>query len=257
MRSSRFRRPAISRTSGVTTLRRSRAETGHNQRAVDGPPSAEQVGARCSRPQPPGRRSGFETGREWSRFASKSRTPRRPKARARPLEALRLVVDLVRPGTQRGAVESEWESRAVLGVVEVVEAWLRDDGAGSATLSIGDRCTRWDDAAHGGPMIGLAPDRRKTLDVQRISVAGRGRVTASAFLETLRRVAEAFEFGSVAAVRCDGEAGEVGESAFSDAQADVRTANRSRASPCSQGRGRPSSSFSSQLEMSPPRSPSR
>ena len=36
-------------------------------------------------------------------------------------------------------VESEWESRAVLGVVEVVEAWLRDDGAESATLSIGDR----------------------------------------------------------------------------------------------------------------------
>jgi hypothetical protein len=36
-------------------------------------------------------------------------------------------------------VESEWESRAVLGVVEVVEAWLRDDGAGSAKLSVGDR----------------------------------------------------------------------------------------------------------------------
>ena len=36
-------------------------------------------------------------------------------------------------------VESEWESRAVLGVVEVVEAWLRDDGAGAAKLSIGDR----------------------------------------------------------------------------------------------------------------------
>ncbi len=35
-------------------------------------------------------------------------------------------------------VESEWESRAVAGVVEVVEAWLSDDGAGSATLSIGD-----------------------------------------------------------------------------------------------------------------------
>ena len=72
-------------------------------------------------------------------------------------------------------------------------------------------------------MIGLAPDRRKTLDaVQRISVAGRGRVTASAFLEDVCDVvAEAFEFESVAAARCDGEAGEVGESAFSDAaQAD-------------------------------------
>jgi hypothetical protein len=36
-------------------------------------------------------------------------------------------------------VESEWESRAVMGVVEVVEAWLAEDGGESATLSIGDR----------------------------------------------------------------------------------------------------------------------
>ena len=36
-------------------------------------------------------------------------------------------------------VESEWESRAVMGVVEVVQTWLREDGAESATLSIGDR----------------------------------------------------------------------------------------------------------------------
>ena len=36
-------------------------------------------------------------------------------------------------------VESEWESRAVMGVVDVVEAWLTEDGAESATLSIGDR----------------------------------------------------------------------------------------------------------------------
>jgi hypothetical protein len=36
-------------------------------------------------------------------------------------------------------VESEWESRAVRGVVEVVQAWLSEDGAESATLSIGDR----------------------------------------------------------------------------------------------------------------------
>ena len=36
-------------------------------------------------------------------------------------------------------VESERESRAVVGVVEVVEAWLEEDGAESATLSVGDR----------------------------------------------------------------------------------------------------------------------
>jgi hypothetical protein len=36
-------------------------------------------------------------------------------------------------------VESEWESRAVMGVLEVVEAWLDEEGAESATLSMGDR----------------------------------------------------------------------------------------------------------------------
>ena len=35
-------------------------------------------------------------------------------------------------------VESEWESRAVMGVLDVVEAWLSEDGAESATLSIGE-----------------------------------------------------------------------------------------------------------------------
>jgi hypothetical protein len=37
------------------------------------------------------------------------------------------------------SVESDWESRAVTGVLDVVEAWLSEDGAESATLSIGDR----------------------------------------------------------------------------------------------------------------------
>jgi hypothetical protein len=36
-------------------------------------------------------------------------------------------------------VESEWESRAVVGVVEVVEAWLEEGGAESATMSLGHR----------------------------------------------------------------------------------------------------------------------
>jgi len=37
------------------------------------------------------------------------------------------------------SVESDWESRAVMGVLEVVESWLSEDGAGSATLWLGDR----------------------------------------------------------------------------------------------------------------------
>jgi hypothetical protein len=36
-------------------------------------------------------------------------------------------------------VESEWESRAVNGVVDAVEAWLEDADLDSATLSIGNR----------------------------------------------------------------------------------------------------------------------
>ena len=39
-------------------------------------------------------------------------------------------------------VDSEWESRAVSGVVEAVQTWLSEDGAGSATLSIGKRSYR-------------------------------------------------------------------------------------------------------------------
>jgi signal transduction histidine kinase len=68
-------------------------------------------------------------------------------------------------------------------------------------------------------MIGLAPDRRKTLEVvRRISVAGRGGVTASVFLEDVcGAVAEAFEFDSVAAVRYDAETEEVREIAFAGA----------------------------------------
>jgi hypothetical protein len=36
-------------------------------------------------------------------------------------------------------VAGEWESRSVVQVVGAVEAWLMEDGADSATLSIGSR----------------------------------------------------------------------------------------------------------------------
>jgi len=36
-------------------------------------------------------------------------------------------------------VESEWESRAIAGVVEIVGSWLEEGGAESATLSVGGR----------------------------------------------------------------------------------------------------------------------
>jgi hypothetical protein len=36
-------------------------------------------------------------------------------------------------------VRSEWESRSVVLVLDAVEAWLAEDGIGSARLSIGER----------------------------------------------------------------------------------------------------------------------
>jgi hypothetical protein len=36
-------------------------------------------------------------------------------------------------------VESEWESRTVLALVDAVEAWFDDDEVDEATLSIGNR----------------------------------------------------------------------------------------------------------------------
>ncbi len=35
-------------------------------------------------------------------------------------------------------VESEWESRAVVGVLDAVEAWIDEEGGTGATLSIGE-----------------------------------------------------------------------------------------------------------------------
>jgi hypothetical protein len=40
---------------------------------------------------------------------------------------------------QEVRVRSEWESRAVVYVLDIVEAWLAEDGIDSAELSIGTR----------------------------------------------------------------------------------------------------------------------
>jgi hypothetical protein len=40
---------------------------------------------------------------------------------------------------QEVEIRSEWESRAVVGVLHAVEAWLAEDGVDSAKLRIGDR----------------------------------------------------------------------------------------------------------------------
>jgi hypothetical protein len=36
-------------------------------------------------------------------------------------------------------VESEWESRGVVSVIDAIEAWIEEDGGRRAMLSIGDR----------------------------------------------------------------------------------------------------------------------
>ena len=88
-------------------------------------------------------------------------------------------------------------------------------------------------------MISLAPNRERTLEaVRRISIAGRGAPTASALLENVcTAVAETFEFDSVAAVRCDGQAEEVrktlGLSVFLLAEAqETQTPRRSHRRGC-------------------------
>jgi hypothetical protein len=43
------------------------------------------------------------------------------------------------PSSSEVRVRSEWESRAVMEVIAVVDRWLAADGIASATLSIGDR----------------------------------------------------------------------------------------------------------------------
>jgi hypothetical protein len=40
---------------------------------------------------------------------------------------------------QEVRVRSEWESRAVVHVLDAVEAWLEEDGVSSAKLWVGDR----------------------------------------------------------------------------------------------------------------------
>jgi len=64
-----------------------------------------------------------------------TRVPRLVRRLANIFERSSISFD---PSRNEVRVESEWESRAVMGVVEDVQAWLNEDGAVSATLSIGN-----------------------------------------------------------------------------------------------------------------------
>lgn len=65
-----------------------------------------------------------------------ARAPRLMRRLAKLFERSSISLDRSRNEVR---VKSELESRAVLRVVEVVAAWLEEDGAESATLSVGDR----------------------------------------------------------------------------------------------------------------------
>ncbi|HEY8030754.1 MAG TPA: hypothetical protein VIE38_14770 [Gaiellaceae bacterium] len=43
------------------------------------------------------------------------------------------------PARREVRVRSEWESRSVVQVIDLVESWLETDGPDFATLSVGDR----------------------------------------------------------------------------------------------------------------------
>jgi hypothetical protein len=75
----------------------------------------------------------------------------------------------------------------------------------------------------------VASDARATLDVvERISLAGRGEVTAAVFLDDVcRTVAEAFDFDSVAASRYDRGTEEVNTLAFAGVPPVARADRRS------------------------------
>jgi hypothetical protein len=46
------------------------------------------------------------------------------------------------PARREVLIDAEWESRAAMRIVEVVQAWLEEDAIDSATLSVGNRSYR-------------------------------------------------------------------------------------------------------------------
>jgi hypothetical protein len=58
------------------------------------------------------------------------------------------------PGRGEVRVRSEWESRSVVQVIDLVESWLATDGPEWVTLSVGDRSYTM-----RGPTCSTTPDR--------------------------------------------------------------------------------------------------
>jgi hypothetical protein len=87
-----------------------------------------------------GRRRGFEPGGPLVEIRvaveDDTRVPELVRRLARLFDRSSISFDRSRNEVR---VASEWESRTVMGVVEIVQAWLSEDGAESATLSLGDR----------------------------------------------------------------------------------------------------------------------
>jgi hypothetical protein len=61
-------------------------------------------------------------------------------------------------------VRSEWESRAVVHVIDAVENWLANDDVGSAKLSIGDRSvTLFGPGRSAPPQRGLSEQAERVM----------------------------------------------------------------------------------------------
>ena len=107
---------------------------------VKGPPSAEQVGAvladlNC--PVGDQSRAGEDLMVEIRvAVADAARVPGLMRRLAGIFGRSSLSFDRSRMEVW---VTSEWESRTVAGVIDAVASWLAEDGADSATLSVGDR----------------------------------------------------------------------------------------------------------------------
>jgi hypothetical protein len=105
----------------------------------DGPSSAEQVGARSSRPRTVGDEASNREGPLVEiRVAVEddTRVPELVRRLARVFDRSSISFDRSRNEVR---VASEWESRTVMGVVEIIQAWLSENGAESATLWLGNR----------------------------------------------------------------------------------------------------------------------
>src|SRR5947209_4409831 len=72
------------------------------------------------------------------------------------------------PARKQVRVSAEWESRTVIAVVEAVQAWMDEGGAGSALLAIGNRSYRLVGPGHATPASEVDPQVRALATISAV-----------------------------------------------------------------------------------------